>query len=96
MRLCLHECAPANRRDGSRARKFFQATQHGVSSFGKKWFLLNGDTHTHTQAHARRAKHPGSADWVELKSCRVTAALRHNSTALNNGGCYSMRAAVAA
>lgn len=62
----------------------------------KSGSLLNGDTHTHTQAHARRAKHPGSADWVELKSCRVTAALRHNSTALNNGGCNSMRAAVAA
>lgn len=29
----------------------FQATQHGVSSFGEKWFRLDG-THTHARTHA--------------------------------------------
>jgi len=34
----------ASREDGSIAKTFFQATQHGMSSFGEKWFLLNGNT----------------------------------------------------
>lgn len=71
MRLCLHECAPANRRDGSRARKFFQATQHGVSSFGEKWFLLNGDTHT---LHTHRHMHAGRSTLAALIGSNSKAA----------------------
>lgn len=42
MRLCLHECFFGQSAMWEPCQNFFQATQHGVSSFGAKWFPLNG------------------------------------------------------
>lgn len=59
----------------------FQATQHGVSWFGEKWFLLNGHTLTHTQ----RTRQPWQR-WLGL-----TWKLLRNSAAATQWCCPQLR-----
>lgn len=71
MRLCLYDCASANKRDGSSATHFFQATQHGVSSFGEKWLLLNGHTELEGCRLTAELQHNSSALLRLLQHGRV-------------------------
>lgn len=86
MRLCLHESASANRRDGSCARNFFQATQHGVSSFGEKWFPLNGHAHTWTHAHRGPVPWQCWSGWTWKLLSYSGATTQRRSTSLTNEG----------